>query len=147
MKLKNLLYLLQLEEYDLKRFDEWLKRYPNRIVLEKKGRLNWTPKARALFILAKIFGIRNAVFVFSPIDWLIKKIFVCLANAKIKRMANLTTIGITGSYGKTTTKDEIFHILAPKHRTLKTEGNYNTLLGMAKTTSLSAKWPLISRVT
>ena len=35
MPLKNQIYLLQLEEYDLKRFDEWLKRNPNRVVLEK----------------------------------------------------------------------------------------------------------------
>ena len=135
MPLKNQLYLLQLEEYDLKRFDEWLKRYPDRIVLEKKSRLNWTPKARALFILAKIFGIRKAVLIFSPVDGLIKKILVYMASVKIKRMAGLTSIGITGSFGKTTVKNEIFHILAPKHQVLKTEGNYNTLLGIAKTIS------------
>ncbi len=133
MKLKNLLYLLQLEEYDLKRFDEWLKRYPDRIVLEKKSRLNWTPKARALFVLAKIFGIKKAILLFSPIDWMIKKILVYLAGVKIKRITGLASIGITGSYGKTTIKDAISHVLIHKCKILKTEGNYNTLLGVAKT--------------
>ena len=47
-------------------------------------------------------------------------------------MTGLTSIGVTGSFGKTTTKDEISHILMPKHQVLKTEGNYNTLLGVAK---------------
>jgi len=133
MKLKNLLYLLQLEEYDLKRFNDWLKRYPNRIVSEKKGHLNWTSKARALFMLAKIFDIRTAVFILSPIDSLFKKILIYRARTKIKKMTNLTVIGITGSYGKTTLKDALAHILTSKYRTLKTEGNYNTLLGVAKT--------------
>ncbi|KKT17128.1 MAG: hypothetical protein UV99_C0001G0064 [Parcubacteria group bacterium GW2011_GWC1_43_61] len=75
MKLKNLLYLLQLEEYDLERFDEWLKRNPGRVVLEKKNHINWTPKARAIFILAKIFGIKNAVYILSPIDSLLKNMY------------------------------------------------------------------------
>lgn len=132
MPLKNLLYLLQLEEYDLKRFDNWLKRYPDRIVLEKKGRLNWTPKARTIFMLAKIFNIRTAVFILSPIDALLKKILVYRARAKRKKMTELAVIGITGSFGKTTVKNELFHILMSKYQVLKTEGNYNTLLGVAK---------------
>ncbi len=133
MPLKNQLYLLQLEEYDLKRFDDWLKRYPDRIVLEKKSRLNWTPKACTLFILAKIFGIKTAVLIFSPVDWLIKKILVYSAGVKIKKMTDLMVIGITGSYGKTTTKDALSHVLIHEYKILKTEGNYNTLLGIAKT--------------
>ena len=48
-------------------------------------------------------------------------------------MKNLTVIGVTGSYGKTTIKDAISHVLIHKYRMLKTEGNYNTLLGIAKT--------------
>jgi len=133
MPLKNLLYLLQLEEYDLKRFNDWLQRYPNRIVLEKKSHLNWTPKARTIFILAKIFNIRTAVFILSPIDLLFKKILVYKARAKRKKMADLTVIGITGSFGKTTVKDEMSHVLMSKYQVLKTEGNYNTLLGITKT--------------
>ncbi|MCX6813352.1 MAG: Mur ligase family protein [Candidatus Azambacteria bacterium] len=133
MPLKSLLYLLQLEEYDLKRFNDWLRRYPNRIVSEKKSHLNWTPKARTIFMLAKIFNIRIAVFIFSPIDSLFKKILVYRACAKRKNTADLTVIGITGSFGKTTVKNEISHILMPKYQVLKTEGNYNTPLGIAKT--------------
>ncbi len=133
MPLKNLLYLLQLEEYDLKRFNNWLKRYPDRVVLEKKGHLNWTPKARTIFMLAKIFNIRTAVFILSPIDLLFKKILVYRARAKRKKMTELTVIGITGSFGKTTVKNELFHILKPKYQVLKTEGNYNTQLGVVKT--------------
>ena len=57
MPLRNLLYLLQLEEYDLKRFDNWIKNNPGRVVLEKKKKIDWTLKARILFALANIFSI------------------------------------------------------------------------------------------
>ena len=57
MPLKNLLYLLQLEEYDLKRFSNWLKNNPGCVVLEKKKRIDWTLKAHVLFALANIFNI------------------------------------------------------------------------------------------
>ncbi len=142
--LRNLLYLLQLEEYDLKRFSEWILRNPNRVVLEKKGRLIWTPKTRLLFILANFLNIltvgkwpdtalKTAVAILLPVDTLFKNLLVWRARRKLKKMTNLTVIGITGSYGKTTTKDALAHILTPKYRLLKTEGNYNTLLGVVKT--------------
>lgn len=140
MPLKNLLYLLQLEEYNLKRFDDWLKRNPGRIVLEKKNHLNWTLKARLIFVLAKIFIFKNepkaikiAMRFLLPFDILIKKFKVFIARFKMRQMKKLTVIGITGSYGKTTTKDVISHVLIHKYKILKTEGNYNTLLGVAKT--------------
>ena len=143
MPLRNLLYLLQLEEYDLKRFDAWLKNNPSRVVLEKKKHIDWTTKARILFALANIFSvitlknrplaIKIATQFLLPIDILAKKFLVFLAKRKINKMTGLTVIGITGSYGKTTTKDAISHVLIHKYKTLKTEGNYNTPLGVAKT--------------
>ncbi|MEK7198214.1 MAG: Mur ligase family protein [Patescibacteria group bacterium] len=141
MPLINLIYLLQLEEYDLKRFSDWLKNNPDRIVLEKKKQIDWTVKAKLIFVLANIFNIfincklaiKTSVKILSPIDKILKKILIFSASRKINKMPNLTVIGITGSYGKTTTKDALTHILNPKYKTLKTEGNYNTLLGVAKT--------------
>ena len=144
MPLRNLLYLLQLEEYDLKRFDNWLRRNPNRVVLEKKGRLIWTPKVRVLFVLASALNVftlgqrpdavlQAAAVVLLPVDILLKNLLVWRARRKLNKASHLTVIGITGSYGKTTTKDALYHILVPKFRTLKTEGNYNTLLGVAET--------------
>lgn len=46
---------------------------------------------------------------------------------------DIPVIGITGSTGKTTTKDIIAHILNKRFKVLKTEGNYNNQVGLAKT--------------
>jgi UDP-N-acetylmuramoyl-tripeptide--D-alanyl-D-alanine ligase len=42
-------------------------------------------------------------------------------------------VGITGSIGKTTTKEFAAALLAPRFRVLKSEGNYNNYLGLALT--------------
>ena len=150
MPLKNLLYLFQLEEYNSRRFDDWLGRNPNRVVVEKKGRLNWTPKARLLFVLAGTLNVftlgqradaalKAAAVILLPVDILLKNLLVWRARCKLNKVKNLTIIGITGSYGKTTTKDVLAHILMPKYRLLKTEENYNTLLGVAKTVNQNLK--------
>ena len=39
-------------------------------------------------------------------------------------------IGVTGSAGKTTTKEAIAHVLATRHRVLKSQGNLNNQFGM-----------------
>lgn len=46
---------------------------------------------------------------------------------------NLKVIGITGSVGKTSTKELIASVLEQKYRVLKTEGNYNNEIGLPLT--------------
>jgi len=58
----------------------------------------------------------------------IKKILVAFAKRIIKNK-NPTTIAVGGSVGKTSTKDAIFSIATPTH-SRKSEGNYNTDLGL-----------------
>jgi UDP-N-acetylmuramoyl-tripeptide--D-alanyl-D-alanine ligase len=53
-----------------------------------------------------------------------------LAAYRRSDMANLKVIGITGSSGKTTVKEMCGVILAQEYNILKTEGNYNNLIGM-----------------
>ena len=45
----------------------------------------------------------------------------------------IPVIGITGSVGKTTTKDMVASVLGQKYRVLKTEGNFNNELGLPLT--------------
>ena len=48
-------------------------------------------------------------------------------------MYNIPVIGITGSVGKTSTKDIIASVMATKYNVLKTEGNYNNEIGLPLT--------------
>jgi UDP-N-acetylmuramoyl-tripeptide--D-alanyl-D-alanine ligase len=54
-----------------------------------------------------------------------------IASGYIKKFKP-TVIGITGSVGKTTTKDFLTNILAKKRRVVFTPANYNTEVGVAK---------------
>ncbi len=45
----------------------------------------------------------------------------------------LRVIGVTGSVGKTTTKESIAQVLSSRYRTLKSEGNYNNEIGVPLT--------------
>ena len=47
-----------------------------------------------------------------------------------RRLHNVTVVAITGSAGKTTTKDMISNILARKYKTKKTMGNFNNDIGL-----------------
>jgi len=51
----------------------------------------------------------------------------------VRREAGLPVVGITGSVGKTTTKDMTAHLLATRGPVLKTEGNLNNQYGLPLT--------------
>ena len=46
---------------------------------------------------------------------------------------DLKLCGVTGSVGKTSTKDMIFSVLSARFNTLKTEGNFNNDIGLPRT--------------
>lgn len=50
-----------------------------------------------------------------------------------RRRFDLAVVGVTGSVGKTTTKEFIAAVLASQYRTLKNEGNQNNEIGVPKT--------------
>jgi UDP-N-acetylmuramoyl-tripeptide--D-alanyl-D-alanine ligase len=52
-----------------------------------------------------------------------------LASA-VRRVWGKSAIGITGSVGKTTTKDAIAHLLSAKHRVHSSKGNFNNHFGL-----------------
>lgn len=43
------------------------------------------------------------------------------------------TVGVTGSVGKTSTKEMIYAVMNQKYKVLKTEGNFNNQIGMPRT--------------
>ncbi len=50
-----------------------------------------------------------------------------------KTLKNLKVVAVTGSVGKTTTKDIVASVLSRKYKTVKTQGNYNNDIGVPLT--------------
>lgn len=68
----------------------------------------------------------------APIEKSIAKYYINDAK-KIISSSKAKVIGITGSYGKTTTKYILEKFLSQKYNVLKTPGNLNTTLGVTRT--------------
>ena len=47
-----------------------------------------------------------------------------------RNLLRARTVAVTGSVGKTTTKDMIYQVLSKRHQTYRTAGNHNSLVGM-----------------
>ncbi len=129
--------------------------------VEVKKPLVYTFRAKRLFSLALVllFGIglilalfiqenrwRLIAFLFSeltipimilsgfaiwPVEQFINGLYLRDARRRIKSL-ELTVIGITGSYGKTSTKYILHQILSQKYNTLMTPDSYNTPMGICK---------------
>jgi len=70
----------------------------------------------------------------TPIEKYIQRKFIRGAQMKVAAMKNhLTIVGITGSYGKTTTKNIVHHVLSEKFYPLMTPASYNTPMGITIT--------------
>lgn len=50
-----------------------------------------------------------------------------------KEQFKIKTVAVTGSVGKTTTKDMLFSVMSQQYNTLKTEGNFNNEIGLPLT--------------
>jgi len=66
-----------------------------------------------------------------PIESLIKLFYISKAQKKLKKM-NSTVILITGSFGKTSTKNILNAFLSTKYKTICSPNSFNTPLGLAK---------------
>lgn len=84
------------------------------------------------FILILPLAVLSLVLVLNFISDIFKRRIIGKAQKKISGFPDLTVIGITGSYGKSATKEILAEILSKKFRVLKTPANINTPIGIAK---------------
>ncbi len=86
--------------------------------------------AAIIFLFAPLL-IVFAHYCLLPIEKLIKKYYVHKARKKISKL-NIIKIGITGSFGKTSTKDFLATMLEKEYKVCTTPKNYNTEMGVTK---------------
>lgn len=67
----------------------------------------------------------------APVEAGLRRHYLKDAMARVRRL-NPLLIGITGSYGKTTTKELLASILSTRFRTLKTPESWNTPMGITR---------------
>lgn len=69
----------------------------------------------------------------KPVEKSIRMGFCNKAKKKLKENPDLKVVGITGSFGKTSTKYAVNTILSQKYNTLMTPESYNTTMGVVRT--------------
>lgn len=68
-----------------------------------------------------------------PFEYYQKQKILALAKQKLSHLKNLKIVAITGSFGKTSTKDILYTLLFKKYYVVKTPKSFNTPLGIAQT--------------
>ncbi|MFA7319014.1 MAG: UDP-N-acetylmuramoyl-tripeptide--D-alanyl-D-alanine ligase [Parcubacteria group bacterium] len=161
MLIRNLIYILQLNLYDIGSFLKFAYTHPAWWRLEKRATITWTKKAKLVYVVTIFFLIAiigcayfqlgfsglgviffeiimlPAIISFAtvsvyPIDKYLKGRLVKKAKLILRRyVQGVTVIGITGSYGKTSTREILASILGEKFRVFKLEENINTDIGIA----------------
>lgn len=72
------------------------------------------------------------VLLLQPFTVLIRLIIIMRAKSKRAKFKDLKVIGITGSYGKTSTKEFLSVILSKKFKVLKTSKHQNSEMGISR---------------
>lgn len=74
-----------------------------------------------------------AQFILTPFENYQKQKILTVAKQKLSRLKELKVVAITGSFGKTSTKDILYTLLWKKYYVVKTPKSFNTPLGIAQT--------------
>ncbi len=83
------------------------------------------------------YGVWVVVYVMHlitlPIEKMVKNKYLNEAKSILKKQNQLTKIGITGSYGKTSSKNVVQAILSERYYSLMTPASFNTPMGITRT--------------
>lgn len=86
-----------------------------------------------LFSIFSWLFVMLSILILSPVEKCINKKYWNEASRILKDMPDLKVIGITGSYGKTSTKHFLYRILSEQFEVLMTPGSFNTTMGVIRT--------------
>lgn len=89
-----------------------------------------------VMLLLSIFSFIPMIaadIILIPVEKMIQQRYVNDAKRILRSMPDLKIVGITGSYGKTSTKHYLHRILSEKFDVLMTPGSYNTPMGVVRT--------------
>lgn len=87
----------------------------------------------ALFVWLVFSVVKIANVINIPVEKAVAKYYINDAKKILANSTDLTVIGITGSFGKTSTKYFLASILSQDFQTLMTPASYNTTLGVVRT--------------
>ena len=93
----------------------------------------WAMSIIGATLVLSNFIMLLANLVNTPIEKAINRHYYNDAKRIIESNKGLIVIGVTGSFGKTSTKNYLAGVLAQKYNVLVTPGNFNTLLGVIRT--------------
>lgn len=86
-----------------------------------------------LFLLCEPFLVVFSNVINAPVEKAVKKHYIRDAKRILAAHKELTVIGVTGSYGKTSVKFFLNALLQSKFQVLATPESYNTPMGVVKT--------------
>ena len=86
-----------------------------------------------LLLMTLDYWIILANAINRPLEKAITRWYYNDAKRRLSSMPHLKIIGITGSFGKTSTKHFLYRILSERYNVLMTPGNFNTTLGVVRT--------------
>ena len=89
--------------------------------------------APLLLLMTLDYWIILANAINRPLEMAITRWYYNDAKRRLRSMPHLKIIGITGSFGKTSTKHFLYRILSEKYNVVMTPGNFNTTLGVVRT--------------
>lgn len=160
------LHIFQLEHYSIVRFlhwyikNPWLRSHTNKKPLIVTQKVSYIQAISfvifGLSVIATFASSYSIIFItittilvihpwilisvsliiLSPYEYYNKKVTIERTREKIKRITSLKVIGIAGSYGKTSVKNILYHLLTAKFRVLKTPLSYNTIFGISQVVDL-----------
>lgn len=99
--------------------------------------VEYTPQMPlAFFMLMVSFSwviVMIAHIILTPVEKWINRRYYLDAQRILTSMPDLKIVGITGSFGKTSTKHYLYRILSEKYDTIMTPGSFNTPMGVIRT--------------